>query len=70
MAAKKRKRTTPTKRFRPNAVSRPSETAACPPATISKAPINAKPQADVSKNRPQPLEDAPVCESTPWPSAG
>ena len=69
-AMEKRKRTAPTKRFRLNTASRPSETATCPPTTISKAPINAKPQADVSENRPPPLEDAPVCKSTPWPSAG
>ena len=48
-SAEKRKRTAPTKRFRPNTASRPSGTAACPPMTISKDPINAKPQADVSK---------------------
>ena len=69
-AAEKRKRTVPTKRFQPNTASRPSETAMHPPTTISKAPINAKPQADVSENRPTPLEDTPVCKSTPWPSAG
>ena len=54
------KRAAPTKTFRPNTASRPSETAACPPVTISKAPINVKHQA----------EDAPVHESTPWSSAG
>ena len=69
-AMEKRKRAVPTKRFRPNPASRPSEAAMCPPTTISKAPINAKPQADVPENRPPPLEDAPVHESTPWPSAG
>ena len=58
------------KRFRPNTVSKPSEAAMCPPMTISKAPINVKPQADASENRPLPLEDAPVCKSTPWPGAG
>ena len=66
----KRKRAVPTKRFRPNTASRPSEVATCPPMTISKAPINVKPQADASENRPPPLEDAPVCKSTPWPGAG
>ena len=60
----------PTKRFRPNTASRPSETEGCLPTTNSKAPINVKPQADASENRPRPLEDAPVHESTPWPSAG
>ena len=39
----KRKRAVPTKRFRPKTASRPSEAATCPPTTIFKAPINAKP---------------------------
>ena len=69
-AMEKRKRAVPTKRFRSNTASRPSETAMCPPVTISKAPINVKPQADASENRPPPLEDAPVHESTPWPGTG
>ena len=71
-ATEKRKRAVPTKRFRLNTVSKPSEAATCPPATISKASTNVKPQVqeEVSENRPPPLEDAPVCESTPWPSAG
>ena len=61
----------PTKRFRPT-VSKPSEAAVCPPTTISKAPTNIKPQVQegTPENRPPPLEDAPVCESTPWPGAG
>ena len=43
-----------------------------PPVTISKAPTNIKPQVQegTSENRPPPLEDASVCESTPWPGAG
>ena len=49
---------------------KPSRTAMCPPATVSKAPANVKPQTDASENRPPPLEDAPVCKSTPWPHAG
>ena len=71
-AIEKRKRIAPTNRFRPNTASRLSATAMCPPATTSKAPINAKPQADVSENRPPrpPLEDAPVYKSTSWPGAG
>ena len=44
---------------------RPSGTAACPPATVSKAPANVKPQTDALENRPPPLEDAPVFKSTP-----
>ena len=39
-----------------------------PPATVSQAP--AKPKTDVPENRPPLLENAPVCESTPWPGAG
>ena len=63
--AEKRKRPVPTKRFRPNTASRPSEAVVCPPTTISKAQINAKPQADLPEYRPLPLEDVPVSESTP-----
>ena len=69
-AMEKKKRTAPTKRFRPNTASRLSETAAHPPATNSKAPINVKLLVDASGNRPPPLEDAPAHESTPWSSAG
>ena len=50
----KRKRAAPTKRFRPSTTPKPSETTACPPATISKAPINVKPQTDASKIGPHP----------------
>ena len=53
----KRKRTVSTKRFRP------SETAAQPPATVSKVP-------EAPENRPPPLEKVKVHESTPWPGAG
>ena len=66
----KRKRAVPTKRFRPSTAPKPSEPAVFPPATVSKTPANVKPQTDASENRPPPLEDAPVCESTPWPSTG
>ena len=39
--------------------------------TISKAPTNIKPQVQEGmENRPPPLEDAPVHESTSWPNAG
>ena len=71
-ATEKRKRAAPTKRFRPNTASKPIEAAVCPPATIPKAPTNVKPQAqeEASENKPPPLEDAPVCKSTPWPGAG
>ena len=69
-AAKKGKRAAPTKRFRPSTAPKPSETAAWPPATVSKAQINVKTQTDTSENRPQPLENDPVHESIPWPGAG
>ena len=64
-AAEKRKRAVPTKRFRPSTAPKPSKTAMHPPATVSKAPINVKLQTDASENRPPPLENAPVCKSTP-----
>ena len=39
--------------------------------TISKAPANIKPQVqEGTDNRPAPLEDAPVHESTAWSDAG
>ena len=41
----KRKRAMPTKRFRANTAAKPSEATTHPPATISKAPANIKPQA-------------------------
>ena len=69
-ATEKRKRAVPTKRFRPSASPKSSETAACPPATISKAPVNVKLQTDTPENRPPPLENAPVCKSTPWAGTG
>ena len=59
-AMEKRKRAVPTKRFRPSTVPKPRETAACPPATVSKAPVNVKSQTDVPENGPPPLENAPV----------
>ena len=71
-APEKRKRVAPTKRFKANTGAEPKEAAMCSPTTISKAPTNIKPhvQEGTSENRPPPLEDAPVHESTPWPSAG
>ena len=71
-AAEKRKRVAPIKRFRANTVSKPSEAAMHPPSTISEAPTNIKHQVQEGTldSRPPPLEDAPVCKSTPWPSAG
>ena len=49
---------------------KPNGTAAHPLATVSKAPVNVKPQTDAPENRPPPLENTPVCKSTPWPGAG
>ena len=69
-AEEKRKRAVPTKRFMPSAAPKPSETATQPPVTVSKSPVNVKPQTDASENRHPPLEKAPICESTPWPGAG
>ena len=59
----KRKRAVPTKRFRPSAAPKPSETAAQPPVTVSKVP-------EAPESRPPPLEKPLVCKSTPWPGAG
>ena len=55
----------PTKRFRANIATKPKEAAAHPPATVSKTSTEGTPD-----NRPPPLEDAPIHESTPWPEAG
>ena len=54
------------KQFRPSAAPKP--TAVQPPATVSQAP--AKPKTDVPENGPPPVENAPVCENTPWPGTG
>ena len=69
-ATEKGKGAVPTKRFRPIAATKPSETAMCPPMTVSKAPVNVKLQTDAPENRPPCLENAPVHESTHWPGAG
>ena len=45
-AVEKRKKAAPTKRFRPSAAPKLSETTMHPPATVSKAPINVKPQTN------------------------
>ena len=61
--AEKRKRAVPTKRFRPGAAPKSSETVAQPPATVSGAP-------EAPENRPPPLEKRPSsCKSTLWPGA-
>ena len=69
-AVEKRNRATPTKRIRPSVAPKSSKTATCPTVTISKAPVNVKPQTDAPKSRPPPLKSAPVSKNTPWPSAG
>ena len=61
-AVEKRKRAAPTKKFRPSAAPKPNETAMQPPSTVSKVP-------ETPENRSPPLEKAPVCKITPWPSA-
>ena len=65
-AAEKRKRAAPTKQFRSSTAPKSSETATCPPVTVFKAPVNVIPQTDAPENRSPPLENALVCESTPW----
>ena len=61
--AEKRKRAVPTKRFRPSAAPKSSKTAVQPPVTVSKVP-------EAPENRPSPIENFQVCESSPWPGAG
>ena len=58
-AVEKRKRAAPTKRFRPSTAPKPSETAVHWPATISKAPVNVKPQTDAPENRPPTIRKCP-----------
>ena len=62
-ATEKRKRAVP-KKFKPSTAPKP--TTMHLPATIAKVPA----RNDVPENRPPPLENVPVCESTPWPGAG
>ena len=64
-SAEKRKRVAPTKRFRANIAAKPNEAATCPSVTVSKTSTEGTPDI-----RPPPLEDAPICKSTPWPKAG
>ena len=60
-ATEKRRRIAPRKRFRANITAKSKNAATHSPATISKT--------STPDNRPLPLEDAPVCKSTPWPGA-
>ena len=57
------------KRFRPSPAPKPYATM-CLPATVSKSPTSVKPKTNVQENRPPPLENGPVHNSTPWPGAG
>ena len=59
----KRKRTVP-KKFKPSTAPKPINMH--PPTIVSKVPA----RNDVPENRLPPLENVPVCESTPWPGAG
>ena len=69
-AVEKRKRAAPTKRVSLSTAPKPGETAAQPPATVFKVPVNVKPQTDAPENRPPPLEKSQVHKSAPWPGAG
>ena len=64
-ATEKRKIVVLTKRFRANIATTPNEAAVCQPATVSKTSTEGTPD-----NGPLPLEDTPICKSTPWPKAG
>ena len=71
----KRKRLIPTKKYKVKVVARPNPSAtAPPPQTNPKTPVNSegqKPSSEgTTENNPLPLENMPVCASTPWPEAG
>ena len=69
----KRKRLIPTKKYKVKVVARPDPDNVIMqlPQANTKALVNPESQQPpTSENNPQPLEDAPVCESTPWPKAG
>ena len=75
-ATKKRKRLIPTKKYKVKVVARPdsSNVTMQPPLTNPKAPVNSESQRPSTgctpRNNPPPLENTPVCASTPWPEAG
>ena len=49
----------------------PSSATAQPPQANAKAPVISESQKpSTSENNFPPLEDTPVCASTPWPEAG
>ena len=75
-ATKKRKRLIPTKKYKVKVVARPNSnnTTVPPPQANLKAPVHSEGQKPLPENTPEnnppPLEDAPVCPSTPWLKAG
>ena len=72
-ATEKRKGLIPTKKYKVKVVARPvpGNVTVQPPQTNDKALVNSENQKlSTSENNPQPLENAPVHASTPWPEAG
>ena len=73
MVTEKRKRLIPTKRYKVKVVARPdpSNTTVQPPQANTNVPANPENQKPpTSKDNPPPLEDAPICVSTPLSEAG
>ena len=72
----KRKRLIPIKKYKVKVVTRPDpgHATALPPQTNPEAPMNSKGQKPSTEGMPgnnlPPLENTPVCASTPWPEAG
>ena len=75
-STEKRKRLIPTKKYKVKVVAMPdsSNVTAQPPLTNPKATVNSEGQKplseDIPENNPPPIENIPVCTSTPWPEAG
>ena len=70
-ATEKRKRLTPTKKYKVKIVTRPDKETTQPSQRNAQAPMNSENQKPLtSENNPPPLEKAPVHASTPWPEAG
>ena len=70
----KRKKLTPTRNTRIVEKPKSNNTTMQPPTTTCKAPTDLEgqnlSQEGTSKNNTPPLENIPVCASTPWPEAG
>ena len=67
--AEKRKRLSPTKKFK--AVDRPNPGNTTMQLPQESTPVNPESQQPpISESNPPPLEDAPVHAGTPWPKAG